>query len=255
MLSDEQLLRYSRQIMLADIDLAGQQALLEASVLVVGLGGLGCPAAMYLASSGVGHLTLVDDDLVDLGNLQRQIAHTTDAVGSLKVSSAARTLRAINPDVVVVPVAERLHGAALEQRVAEVDLVVDATDNFSTRFALNAACVAQQTPLVYAAAMGAEGQLSVFDSRRADSPCYRCLYSDAAEQDASCARNGVLAPLVGMIGAAQALEALKVLVGFGEPLVGRLQLLDARRMEWRQLVLPRDPQCPVCAALPGHSAR
>jgi molybdopterin/thiamine biosynthesis adenylyltransferase len=245
-LSDQQLLRYSRQIMLDDVDLVGQQALLDASVLIVGLGGLGCPAAMYLASSGVGQLLLADDDVVDLSNLQRQIAHATSAIGMPKVASAKATLLAINPDVEVEAIAERLQGEALAERIAQVDLVVDASDNFATRFALNAACVAQRKPLVYGAAIRGEAQLSVFDSRRADSPCYRCLYSDSAEHDDSCARNGVLAPLVGIIGSALALEALKLLAGFGEPLVGRLQLLDARRLEWRELILPRDPACPVC---------
>ena len=248
MLTDQQLLRYSRQIMLPDMDLGGQQALLDASVLIVGLGGLGCPAAMYLASSGVGRLVLADDDRVDLGNLQRQIAHGTSDIGSFKVESAGATLRAINPEVDIDCVPERLAGYALESQVAGVDLVVDATDNFAARFALNAACVAQGTPLVYAAAIGSEGQLSVFDVRRAESPCYRCLYSDdGAERDGSCARNGVLAPLVGILGAAQAMEAIKVLAEFGEPLIGRLQILDAGAMEWRQLRLPRDPKCPVCS--------
>lgn len=245
-LSDQQLLRYSRQIMLDGFDIAGQQALLGATVLVVGLGGLGCPAALYLASSGVGRLLLADHDRVDLSNLQRQIAHSTSDIGALKVESAAASLRALNPDVEVEVWAGRLQGKKLATWVEQADLVLDASDNFATRFAINAACVSARVPLVSAAAIRGEAQLTVFDSRRGDSPCYRCLYSESAEQDAACAQNGVLAPLVGMIGAAQALEAIKVLSGVGESLVGRLQVFDAWHMEWRELELPRDPACPVC---------
>ncbi len=246
-LTDQQLLRYSRQIMLDGFDLDGQHALLAASVLVVGLGGLGCPAAMYLASSGVGRLVLVDDDVVDLSNLQRQVAHGTGDIGVAKVDSVKQTLRQLNPGVEVRAVRTRLAGGELQALVASVDLVVDASDNFTTRFALNAACFAGRVPLVSAAAIRGEAQLTVFDSRREDSPCYRCLYSDDQEQDLSCSESGVIAPLTGIIGAAQALEAIKLLSGYGEVLVGRLLMFDGKTMEWRELKLERRPECPVCA--------
>lgn len=246
-LSDAQLLRYSRQIMLPEFDLAGQQALLEAKVLIVGLGGLGCPAAMYLASSGVGQLVLADPDRVELSNLQRQIAHNDAAIGEAKVDSAARTLRALNPDVELTALTLRLEGQLLVDWVQAVDLVVDASDNFATRFALNAACVLHRVPLVSAAAIRSEAQIIVFDARREESPCYRCLYQDDAELDASCSESGVMGPLTGIIGAAQAMEAIKLLSGYGEPLLGRLLLFDAKTMEWNQLTLQRNPKCPICA--------
>jgi adenylyltransferase/sulfurtransferase len=246
-LTDEQLLRYSRQILLPGFDIDGQRALLSSSVLIVGMGGLGCPAAMYLASSGVGRLVIADDDRVDLSNLQRQIAHTMESIGQFKVDSVKRALAQLNPDVVVEPIAARLASDALHAAVGDVDLVIDASDNFATRFAINAACVAQRVPLVSAAAIRSEAQIYVFDPRQADSPCYRCLYHDDAEQDASCATNGVIAPLTGIVGAAQALEAIKVLSGFGQPLVGRLLMFDAKTMEWRELGLSRRKGCPVCS--------
>jgi adenylyltransferase/sulfurtransferase len=245
-LSDAQLLRYSRQIMLPGFDLAGQQALLESRVLVVGLGGLGCPAAMYLASSGVGQLVLADSDRVELSNLQRQIAHTHAAIGEAKVESAARTLRALNPDIELITLAMHLEGRLLVDWVQAVDLVVDASDNFATRFALNAACVQYRVPLVCAAAIRSEAQITVFDARSAQSPCYRCLYHDPAELDASCSENGVMAPVTGIIGAAQAMEAIKLLSAYGESLLGRLLLFDAKTMEWNEVVLQRNPDCPVC---------
>jgi molybdopterin/thiamine biosynthesis adenylyltransferase len=247
-LTDEQLLRYSRQLMLDGFDLDGQVALLQSSVLIVGLGGLGCPAAMYLASSGVGRLLLADDDRVELSNLQRQIAHTTADIGDAKVDSVAATLRALNPDVEVQAMAARLEGTMLQQTIAGVDLVLDASDNFATRFAINAACVAHAVPLVSAAAIRSEAQIAVFDTRRPESPCYRCLYSDDAEQDLSCAQSGVIAPLVGIVGAAQALEAVKLLSAYGDALVGRLLMFDAKTMEWRELGLSRKADCPVCSS-------
>ena len=247
-LTDKQLLRYSRQIMLDSFDVDGQLALLNASVLIVGMGGLGCPAAMYLASSGVGRLILADDDRVELSNLQRQIAHGTDNIGDAKVDSVAATLRALNPDLAVKAIEARLEGALLSDSVSGVDLVLDASDNFATRFAINAACFQHRVPLVSAAAIRSEGQITAFDPRRADSPCYRCLYSDDTEQDLSCASNGVIAPLTGIIGAAQALEAVKLLSGYGETLVGRLLMFDGKFMEWRELALARKPGCPVCGA-------
>lgn len=246
-LSDEQLLRYSRQIMLDGFDIAGQQALLEATVLVVGLGGLGSPAAMYLAAAGIGRLVLADGDAVDLSNLQRQIAHATASIGQPKVESAAVTLAALNPEVAVETVAGYLDGEALEQAVANADVVVDATDNFSTRFALNRACVAVGRPLVSGAAIRTEAQLTVYDPRRSDSPCYRCLYSEQSGEDLACSEAGVIAPLVGVIGSLQALEVIKLVAGFGEPLVGRLLLFDGRYGEWRELKLARDSECPVCS--------
>lgn len=251
MLSDEQLLRYSRQIMLADVDIAGQEAWLNATVLIVGLGGLGSPVAIYLAAAGVGRLVLVDDDQVDLSNLQRQIVHTTDRIGTPKVNSAAQALAAINPEVQIETISERLEGVALQALVARVDLVVDCCDNFATRFALNSACVAQRTPLVSGAAIRMEGQVAVYDPRREDSPCYQCLYKPGDEENLTCSQSGVLAPLVGIIGSVQAMEALKVLAGIGESLVGRLLLLDGRTMEWRSLRLKKDKCCPVCGGGAG----
>lgn len=245
-LSDAQLVRYSRQIMLPGFDLGAQATLLASRVLVLGLGGLGCPAAMYLAASGVGSLILADPDRVELSNLQRQIAHGDADLGVHKVESAAATLRALNPEVRVETVVDRLGGGPLESLVARVDLVLDATDNFAARFAANEVCWRHGVPLVHASAVRFEAQLTVFDARSPASPCYRCLYQDETELEESCALNGVLAPLVGLVGAAQALEAIKVLTAVGEPLVGRLMMLDARRAEWRQLALAPRPGCPVC---------
>jgi adenylyltransferase/sulfurtransferase len=245
-MNDEQLLRYSRQLMLPGVDVAGQERLLAARVLVLGLGGLGCPAAMYLVAAGVGHLTLVDHDTVDLTNLQRQIAHTTASVGRFKVDSARDTLLALNPTITIETVAARLEGELLADLVKRHDAVLDCTDNFAIRFALNAACVAARVPLVSAAAIRLEAQISVFDPRQPDSPCYRCLYEEGTEADQSCAHNGVLAPLVGIVGSLQALECLKLLIGFGTSLSGRLLLLDAARLEWRELRLRKNPDCPVC---------
>lgn len=245
-MNDEQLLRYSRQLMLPRFDVAGQEKLLQARVLIVGLGGLGCPAAMYLAAAGVGQLTLVDHDKVDLSNLQRQIAHTTASVGQFKVESAQATLLALNPTVRVSAIKQRLEGEALSALVGEHDVVLDCTDNFTTRFALNAACVRHKVPLVSGAAIRLEAQVSVFDPRRPESPCYRCLYGEDEEADMSCAQNGVIAPLVGIIGSLQALEAMKLIGGFGEPLTGKLLLLDAAWMQWRELKLKKNPECPVC---------
>jgi len=250
-MNDEQLLRYSRQLLLAGFDVAGQEKLLAAQVLIVGLGGLGCPVAMYLASAGVGHLVLADDDRVDLGNLQRQIAHTTDRIGLNKAESARATLQALNPGVQVTVCTERLVGNALHELVARCDVVVDCSDNFATRFALNRATVAAGVPLVSGAAIRLEGQLSVFDVRKHNTPCYHCLYQEEGEDpDASCSSNGVLAPLVGVIGSLQALECLKVLSGTGTPLHGRLLLFDAQTLQFRELQLRKNPECPVCAGLP-----
>lgn len=245
-MNDAQLLRYSRHILLPQIGIDGQQRLLDAHVLVVGVGGLGSPVAMYLAASGVGHLTLADPDNVDLTNLQRQIAHTTERVGRAKVESAAAQLRALNPDVKLTTVAQRLEGDALAEQVRRVDIVVDGSDNFPTRFAVNAACVRARKPLVSAAVTRFEGQVAVFRADRADSPCYRCLYQETGEVGEACAQFGVLAPVAGIIGAIQATETLKVIMNVGEPLAGRLLVLDALTMETRVLRLHKDPNCPVC---------
>lgn len=246
-MNDEQLLRYSRQIMLPQVDVAGQQRLLDSRVLIFGMGGLGSPVAMYLAAAGVGELVLVDFDTVDLSNLQRQILHGSGDIGRPKVESARDTLRELNPEVKVSTVNERLEGEALAEQIRAVDLVIDATDNFATRFMLNDACVAARKPLVSGAAIRMEGQVSVFHNEQEQSPCYRCLYRDEGELEQTCSTNGVLAPVVGIIGSIQATEALKVLLGIGDTLDGRLLLLDALTMEWRSLKLRKDPACPVCS--------
>lgn len=249
-MNDQQLLRYSRQLMLPELDYAGQERLLGSRALIVGLGGLGSPAAMYLAAAGVGTLALADFDSVDLSNLQRQIAHTTATIGQSKAVSAGAAVQSINPEVTVECLDELLSEREFKPHVAAADVVIDCTDNFATRFALNALCMETGTPLVSGAAIRFEGQVTVFDPRREDCPCYRCLYPDEFEDEETCSRNGILAPVVGMIGATQATEAIKVLAEIGEPLYGRLLLLDALRMEWRSIRLKRDPQCPVC----GHRA-
>lgn len=252
-MNDDQLLRYSRHILLDEIGIDGQQRLLASHVLVIGAGGLGSPVAMYLATAGVGTLTLIDDDTVDLTNLQRQIAHTLARVGRPKVESAASTVRAINPDVQVVSLNERADASRLDGLVAAADVVVDCCDNFATRHAVNAACVRHATPLVSGAAIGFDGQIAVYvaDPRApgdAAPPCYACIFPPAASfEEARCATMGVFAPLVGIIGSMQAAEALKLLTGVGTPLTGRLQMLDARQMEWTQIQTARNPTCPVCA--------
>lgn len=245
-MNDDELLRYSRHILLEDFDIAGQEKLLASSVLVIGAGGLGCPVAMYLAASGIGSLVLVDDDHVELTNLQRQIGHRTQDTGRAKVLSLADALHAINPHVQVEPVEERLHGSTLDDRVAAVDLVIDCSDNFSTRLAVNRACVQYGRPLVSGAAIRAEGQVAVFN-RTSGSPCYACLYGEQfTEENLTCSESGVLSPLVGIVGSIQAAEAVKILAGYGEPMDGKLLLLDIRSAEWRVLSLKKDPACPVC---------
>ena len=246
-MKDEQLLRYSRQIMLPDVDIDGQEKLLSSRVLILGLGGLGSPVSVYLAAAGVGHLVLADFDSVDLSNLQRQIVHSTADIDRPKVLSAKDSLLAINPDIEVTTINEVLENEALEEQVRLADAVVDCTDNFTIRFALNAACVRQKTPLISGAAIRLEGQVAVYDSRNPESPCYRCLYQEGDDAQLTCSESGVIAPIVGMIGTTQAMETLKILIGFGKPLVGRLLLLDAKNLEWRSLKLRRDPQCPECA--------
>lgn len=247
-MNDEQLLRYSRQIMLPEFDVAGQEALLDANALVVGLGGLGSPAALYLAAAGIGTLTLVDHDTVDISNLQRQIIHDTSSLDRAKVDSAAERIKAINPDTRVRTLAAKLDGDQLAAAVDEADVVLDGTDNFTARYAINAACVAAGTPLVSGAAIRLEGQVAVFDARQPDAPCYQCLYADAADVALNCAQNGVAAPLVGIVGSVQAMEAMKVIAGVGETLTGYVLYVDAKRMEWRKLRLTRNPRCPTCNA-------
>ncbi|MEO7495348.1 MAG: molybdopterin-synthase adenylyltransferase MoeB [Massilia sp.] len=250
-MNDAQLLRYSRHILLDEIGIDGQQRLLDARVLVIGAGGLGSPAAMYLASAGVGRITLADDDEVDLTNLQRQIMHATARVGQPKVESGRDALLQINPGITVVALRERLAGERLLELVGQSDVVLDCSDNFATRHAVNQACVARRVPLVSGAAIRFDGQLSVFDPRRADSPCYACLFPpDANFQDVACSGMGVFAPIVGVIGAMQAAEALKLIIGGAAlaSLAGRLLLLDGRASEWTSIGVARNPACPVCAA-------
>jgi len=247
MLSDEELLRYSRQILIPSFDIAGQEKLKSARVLVVGAGGLGCPVALYLGAAGVGELTLVDDDTIELANLQRQIGFEDSWLGDAKAGRLADRVRAINPEVSVTAVHQRVEAEHLQRLVQEASLVLDCTDNFATRFALNRACVAAKVPLVSGAAIQGEGQLSVYDSREQDSPCYHCLYPEEGNEELTCSEAGVIAPLVGMIGSAQAMEAIKVISGVGKPLVGRLLILDAWQMQWREMKLAKDPGCPVCS--------
>jgi adenylyltransferase/sulfurtransferase len=244
---DDVLLRYSRQIMLPQVGVEGQQRLGEASVLVVGVGGLGSPVAMYLAAAGVGRMELFDDDRVDLSNLQRQVVHGTAEIGATKVASAQRRLGDLNPHVEIVGHAQRLGGERLDAVIGRVDLVVDCSDNFATRFALNRQCRARRTPLVSGAAIRWEGQVAVFD-QQPGSPCYRCLYDESGEEDTHCSDTGVIAPLVGVIGAMQALEAIKCLCAVGQPLAGRLLVFDGLRASWRELTLRADPACPVCGS-------
>jgi molybdopterin/thiamine biosynthesis adenylyltransferase len=255
-LDDQQLLRYSRHILLDEIGIEGQQRLLGASALVIGAGGLGSAAAMYLASAGVGRLVLVDDDDVDLTNLQRQIMHTTERVGQPKVDSGRAALLQINPGIEVVALRERVSGARLAGLVAASSVVLDCCDNFATRHAVNRAIVAARVPLVSGAAIRFDGQVSVFDPRLADGPCYCCLFpEDGGFQDAACSSMGVFAPLVGVIGAMQAAEALKLIMKVGASLSGRLLLLDGRAMEWTSITLARNPACPVCSSPPTSSTR
>ncbi|MFK5985751.1 MAG: molybdopterin-synthase adenylyltransferase MoeB [Pseudomonadota bacterium] len=247
-MDDQLLLRYSRQIMLPYIEYEGQQKIIQSRVLIIGLGGLGSPVAMYLAASGVGHLVLCDDDQVDLTNLQRQIIHTTERIGEDKVSSAKQALQQLNPEINITTINHRLDEQQLSEEISAADVVIDGSDNFRTRFLINKISVKTATPLVSGAAIKTEGQISVFN-QKPDSPCYSCLYKDdGSEMDSSCSANGILAPVVGMIGTIQALEALKIIAEFGETLDGRVQLLDAFTMEWRQMKLKKDPLCPVCSA-------
>jgi molybdopterin/thiamine biosynthesis adenylyltransferase len=247
-MDDSQLLRYSRHILLNELGVEGQERIMRGRALVIGAGGLGSPAALYLASAGIGHLTLVDHDTVDLTNLQRQIIHTQARVGQLKVESAREALLAINPTLHITTLAERADAQRLDDLVSDADVVLDCSDNFATRHALNAACVEHGVPLVSGAAIRFDGQLAVYDPKNSDSPCYACVFPpDSSFEETRCATMGVFAPLVGIIGSMQAAEALKLLSGAGKPAVGRLLMLDGRDMSWSDIRLPRNPHCPVCS--------
>jgi len=246
-MDNDKLLRYSRQMMLPEIDAEGQQRLADARVLIIGLGGLGSSSSVYLAAAGVGHLVLVDFDEVDISNLQRQIVHATKDIGRLKVDSAAEHLLELNPEIRVTKIDHKIENEELEEQVKLATVVVDCSDNFQTRFAINDACVKHKIPLVSGAAIRFEAQVSVFDSRHEDSPCYRCLYGDEAEVEQSCTANGVISPLLGIVGSIQACEAMKIIMQLGETLEGRLLLLDVMHMEWHTAKLNKDPRCPACS--------
>lgn len=251
-MNDEQLLRYSRHILLPEIGVDGQERLRASRMLVVGAGGLGCPSALYLAASGVGHLVVADADRVDLTNLQRQILYRQDSVGTRKVEAAHAALSATNPEIDVVPLALRLEGEVLDEQVAAADVVLDCSDNFATRHAVNRACVRHAKPLVSGAAIRFDGQVSVFDLRDPGAPCYACLFPEDGEiEEVQCAVMGVFAPLTGAIGALQAAEAIKLITGAGEPLSTKLLMLDAARGEFRTVRLKKDPDCAVCGARRG----
>ena len=245
-MNDEQLLRYSRQILLPGFDESKQQSLLDAHVIIMGLGGLGSPVAMYLAAAGVGKLTLVDFDHVDLSNLQRQIIHRTSSIKQSKVESASAAIEELNPDIKTVCINKKLEQAELELLLENADLLLDATDNFSSRFMINRACFKTRTPLVSGAAIRMEGQVSVFDFNNPDSPCYRCLYDENGEENTSCSENGVMSPMVGIIGSIQAMEAIKLLTDYGETLTGKLLITDAMYQDWRSMNFKKSPDCPVC---------
>ena len=248
-MNDQQLLRYARHLMLDEIGFQGQQRLLDAHALVIGAGGLGSPVALYLATAGVGRITVVDHDTVDLSNLQRQIAHNQSRLGLPKAESVRATVAAINPDVQLHALVQRADPALLDAWVPLADVVLDCTDNFRTRHAINAACVRHAKPLVSGAAIGWDAQISVYDTRQPQAPCYACLFPpDAAYEDVACATMGVFAPLVGIVGSVQAAEALKLLSGAGASIAGRLLMLDARNMVWDSIQIARQPHCPVCAA-------
>jgi len=255
-MDDQQLLRYSRHILLDELGIEGQRRLMAAHALVIGAGGLGSPVALYLGTAGVGRITIVDDDVVELTNLQRQIAHDLSRLGRPKAESARQSIQAINPDVQVDAVVQRADTALLDALVARCDVVLDCSDNFRTRQAVNAACVAHARPLVAGAAIGFDAQLSVYDTREPDAPCYACVFPpEATVEETACATMGVFAPLVGIVGSLQAAEALKLLAGIGSSLAGRLQMLDARTMEWTQIGVRRAAHCSVCASRHAGEAR
>lgn len=249
-MTDDQLLRYSRHLLLNEVGVEGQEKILQSHVLVIGAGGLGSPAVLYLATAGVGCITLVDDDVVDVTNLQRQIAHSMADIGEYKAKSAMNKIADINADVVVKPILKRADVAMLDQLVEQADVVLDCSDNFATRHNINATCFKHKKPLISGAAIRFDGQITVFDSRSETSPCYACMFpQDASLEETRCATMGVFAPLVGIIGSMQAAEALKLISGAGTSLVGRLQMLDGRDMSWNEVRFKRDASCKVC----GHA--
>jgi molybdopterin/thiamine biosynthesis adenylyltransferase len=255
-MQDAQLMRYSRHILLNDIGIEGQQRIRDAHALIIGAGGLGPPLAMYLACAGIGHLTVLDHDTVDLTNLQRQIAHRTESIGQPKVQSLQHTLQSLNPDVELTTLQTRADAQVLDALVPHVDIVFDCSDNFQTRHAVNAACVHHTKPLVSGAAVQFDCQISVYDTRTPHAPCYACAFPPTVTvQEQHCATLGVFAPLVGIIGAMQAAEGLKLVAHVGSSLQGRLLMLDGRAMQWTEIVLPRDPHCSVCASHRGLAVR
>jgi len=244
-MNDEELLRYSRQVMLPEIEISGQEKLLASRVLIIGLGGLGSPIAMYLAAAGVGHLFLADDDKVELSNLQRQIIHGTNNIGEFKSKSAKKTISDLNPNTIVTTIETRFTPKSLEEYLNNIDLIIDATDNFQSRVIINQVSIKTKTPVIYGAAIRLEGQILVYDATE-DSPCYECLYRDVDDQQLNCAENGVAAPIVGIIGTMQAMEAIRLLVGIGESAAGFLHVFDGKEMTWQKLKLPKSPNCPSC---------
>lgn len=246
-MDDNQLLRYSRQIMLPDVDAAGQQKLLASKIAIIGMGGLGAPAAMYLAAGGVGNITIIDHDQVDLTNLQRQIIHTTKDIGKDKTASAEEYLVDLNPEITIKSINKKLSEAELLEETKEFDAILDCTDNFETRFMINRVAVENTIPLISAAVVRMEGQVTVFDTKD-NGPCYRCLYDESGGEAETCSENGILAPAAGLVGSIQAVETMKTLVGIGKSLKGRLLMIDARNMEFRDIKIKKDPGCPVCGS-------
>ncbi len=244
-MNDQDLLRYSRQIILPKIGIEGQQALLDSTMLLIGMGGLGSPSAMYLAAAGVGHLIIADFDMVEISNLQRQVIHHTDDIGKYKVDSAKEKMLAINPGIKVTTIKD-LNDENLNSWVSKVDVVLDGTDNFDTRFKVNQACVEEKTPLVSAAVIRFEGQLSVFKGYEANQPCYQCLYSAEGNNDETCSENGILSPVAGVMGSLQALQAVKVMLNLGEQLIGKLTIIDAMDLTLRSIKISKDSACPIC---------
>ena len=247
-LTDAQLLQYSRQIMLPQIDVEGQQTLIDAKVLVLGAGGLGCPALSYLATAGIGEIVIVDPDVVDSSNIQRQILYNINDISRKKAQVASEKLSQYGTDTDIKAITELPNDEQLLMLVKQADVVLDGTDNFASRYKHNEICVQAKTPLISGAVIRFEGQVTSFDHRNTDSPCYHCLYPDALDEDINCSENGVLGPVAGIVGAMMATEAIKTLVDIGESLTGRLLLLDALHMEWRSVKLPKDPNCPVCSS-------
>lgn len=244
-MNDQDLLRYSRQIMLPQVGIEGQQSLLDATMLLIGVGGLGSPSALYLAAAGVGHIIIADFDKVELSNLQRQVIHHTADIGQYKTDSAKAKMLAINPDIKVTTLTD-LSEENLNSWVSKADVVLDGTDNFATRFKINAACVQEKVALVSAAVIRFEGQLSVFKGHKADQPCYQCLYSKEGEDNENCTENGILAPVAGFMGTLQALQALKVVLDLGEQLSGKLMIIDALKLDFRTVKISKDAHCPIC---------